>query len=98
MAGWEEEPNKLPEARAIRRLLEVASILNLEKAEYEQYQAEIDRRNDEYSRLVSAGEKGEARGRDERTVEIAKTMLNKGMDIKTVFEITGLSQEELAKL
>ncbi len=102
MAGWEEEPNKLPEDRAIQRLLEVVSILNLEKAEYEQYQAEIDRRNDEYSRLVSAGEKGEARGeakgRDERTIEIAKAMLADGVDMKIVSKYSSLSLEELAKL
>ena len=34
----------------------------------------------------------------ERNIEIAKSMLNKGMDITTISEITGLTKEEIEKL
>ena len=33
-----------------------------------------------------------------RNIEIAKTMLEKGIDNKLIFEITGLSIEEIEKL
>ena len=41
---------------------------------------------------------GKIEGIKERNVEIAKSMLNKGMDITTISEITGLTKEEIEKL
>ena len=60
--------------------------------------------------LVSAEEKGERKGREEgiqigkaegeakRNLEIARTLLAKGLDVKFVAETTGLSMQDLAKI
>ncbi len=110
----EKDLQGLPKDSAFERLLEVASVLNLKESEFRRYEAELDRRNDEYSRLVSAIEiaekKGEARGetrgvakgkvegRKEEQLKIAKNLLAKGLDAKTVSEATGISKKDLAKL
>jgi hypothetical protein len=41
---------------------------------------------------------GEQRGRKERDIEIAREMLRKGMDVKTIADCTGLSVEEVEAL
>ena len=41
---------------------------------------------------------GEKKGKKEKQIEIAKKMIKKGMEIKTVIEITGLDKKEIEKL
>ena len=41
---------------------------------------------------------GEKAGAKKKQLEIAKMMKNKGMDVDTIVEITGLSKEEIEKL
>ena len=41
---------------------------------------------------------GLEQGKSSRNIEIAKNMLNKGMDISTISECTGLSKEEIEEL
>ncbi len=41
---------------------------------------------------------GEAKGKAEERILIAKAMIAKGMDMNTISEITGLSDEELESL
>jgi DNA repair protein RadC len=43
-------------------------------------------------------EKGMKKGREERSLEIAKTMKKKGETVETISEYTGLSKEEIKKL
>ena len=43
-------------------------------------------------------QKGREEGMNQRSLEIARNMLAKGMDASTVLEITGLSIEEIQKL
>lgn len=43
-------------------------------------------------------EKGIEKGMNQRSLEIARTMLAKGMDAATVMEITGLSKSQLLQL
>ncbi len=43
-------------------------------------------------------QKGEALGLQKGRIEIAKTMLSKGMDLNSIAEITGLSKEEIKHL
>lgn len=42
--------------------------------------------------------KGMEKGKNERSLEIAKTMLSKGMEDATIMEITGLTREQLMQL
>lgn len=52
--------------------------------------------------LVEGMEKGLAegmeKGMNQRSLEIARTMLAKGMDVATVMEITGLAESQLLQL
>ena len=41
---------------------------------------------------------GKNEGEKEKQLEIAKKMINKGMDFSTISELTGLSVEEIKKL
>ena len=43
-------------------------------------------------------EKGEEVGKSQRSIEIAKNMLAKGMDAATVMEITGLTESQMQQL
>ena len=43
-------------------------------------------------------EEGREEGMNQRSLEIARNMLAKGMDASTVLEITGLSMEEIQQL
>ena len=48
--------------------------------------------------LAEGMEKGIEKGMNQRSLEIARTMLAKGMDVATVMEITGLSKSQLLQL
>ena len=48
--------------------------------------------------LAEGMEKGLAQGMSQRSLEIARTMLAKGMDAAMVMEITGLSESQLKQL
>lgn len=43
-------------------------------------------------------EKGIEKGMNQRSLEIARKMLAKGMDVATVMEITGLAESQLLQL
>jgi len=43
-------------------------------------------------------QEGREEGRQEGKLEVTKKLLNKGMDIKTISEITGMSEEEIKNL
>ena len=43
-------------------------------------------------------DKGINQGKSERNIEIAKTMLQKNMNVKDIVDITGLSLEEIKEL
>ena len=48
--------------------------------------------------LAEGMEKGIEKGMNQRSLEIARKMLAKGMDVATVMEITGLSERLLQQL
>lgn len=48
--------------------------------------------------LEEGRKEGEKAGAKKKQLEIAKMMKNKGMDVDTIVEITGLSKEEIEKL
>jgi len=53
---------------------------------------------DRVSEINYATEQGMIKGKKEEQKEIAKKMLEKGIEIKTIIEITGLSKEEIENL
>lgn len=48
--------------------------------------------------LAEGMEKGIENGMNQRSLEIARKMLAKGMDVATVMEITGLAESQLLQL
>ena len=48
--------------------------------------------------IDTALEKGREEGKKSMTIQIAKKMLDAGMDIETVMQITDLSKSEIEKL
>ncbi|WP_270169817.1 Rpn family recombination-promoting nuclease/putative transposase [Paenibacillus sp. SYP-B4298] len=54
--------------------------------------------HDEASMLEGARAEGESIGRSKEKLEVAKNMLDKGMDVTTIAELTGLPTEQLSKL
>ena len=48
--------------------------------------------------LAEVMEKGIEKGMNQRSLEIARKMLAKGMDVATVMEITGLAESQLLQL
>ena len=43
-------------------------------------------------------EKGYAKGKKERNEEIVKEMLNKGMELQDIIDITGLTEKEIREI
>ncbi len=101
---YKEEDNILKE------FLDAAEVGNLPEEELKMYKASQKAEWDEYARITTATEigeeaglkKGEAlglqKGAEEKAIDIAKTMKVKGMDCKTIAEITGLSEAEVKNL
>ena len=52
-----------------------------------------------YDKGYSKGESiGYSKGKQERNIEIAKEMLNKGMKLKDIIDITGLTEKEIKEI
>ena len=56
------------------------------------------REQDVINQLYYAKKKGLAEGREEKSLEIAKKMLEMGLSVEQITEATGLSEEEIIKL
>ena len=48
--------------------------------------------------LNACYDKGYSKGKQERNREIAKEMLNKGMKLKDIIDITGLTEKEIKEI
>ena len=76
------------EVVALQQDEEVAQIMTMEE--------EYERRNTAARREGRA--EGEAAGREEMKLELARTMKAKGMETQAITEITGLTSEDIEKL
>ena len=96
--------------KMLDHLAKLPDVRFLSSEEREKYDESIKAADDYYGVLMSyymngidegvakGLAKGEARGSHHKSLEIAKNMIAKGMDEKTIMEITGLTQEEIRKL
>jgi predicted transposase/invertase (TIGR01784 family) len=92
------------------RLIEKAKIGALSEEEYKVYEAsmkiladEMDMEEHGYERGVEVGrkegiEEGKKEGEHNKSIQIAKSMKEKGFDIATISELTKLSLEEIESL
>lgn len=82
-------PEKLKE-EIFLRLFETAEIAKFSQQEYQEYEDSLKYYRDLKNSLDTA--------REERSVEIAKKMVKKGMAVTLISDLTGLTQEEINKL
>jgi len=80
------------------RAFEMAAVARLTKEEAFQYEASRMAQWDNYSVVETARFEGEAKGRAEGAVEIARNMKKKGLDPVLIAEMTGLSLDEIERL
>ncbi|MDR1411315.1 MAG: Rpn family recombination-promoting nuclease/putative transposase, partial [Spirochaetaceae bacterium] len=62
------------------------------------YEARLKAQRDEYSRMQGARREGREEGRTEGLEETARNALSRGFSVDIVREITGLSEETIARL
>ena len=62
------------------------------------YDVEERRAFDMEDMRLTGKDEGIAEGKKKQQLEIAKKMINKGMDLSSIFELTGLSIEEIKVL
>ena len=96
--------------KIFKRLAELADSRCLSQEEQEKYDESLKAADDYYGVLMSYymngiddGEakgfaKGEVRGSYQKSLDIAKKMLLKGMDDDSIMELTGLTHEQLHQL
>ena len=76
--------------RIFGRLFDVAEYARLDDEERKNYVESMNTARDTYNVITYALEK--------RTYEIAQRMIEKGLDVDTIADLTGLTKEEVAKL
>ena len=75
--------------------LEISGFTDAELRAYDKFWDSV---SVERTLLDDRYQKGREEGMSQRSLEIARNMLAKGMDASTVLEITGLSMEEIQQL
>ena len=75
--------------------LEISAFTDVDLRAYDKFWDSV---SVERTLLDDRYQKGREEGMNQRSLEIARNMLAKGMDASTVLEITGLSMEEIQQL
>ena len=92
-------PIELKSIPTIEKAFEVLENFSMTEYERDSYEARLKWLLDEEAAIITAENKGMkkglAKGKAEGKAEVAKKMLEKGIDLKTVLELTGLNSEDL---
>ncbi|RUM56919.1 MAG: transposase [Nautilia sp.] len=95
-------PKEFKSLKEFKEAFEIATQTAWNKEELEVYEYIALKEADEINALRTAEKKGEKMGIDKgrklEKIEIAKNLLNAGIDIETISKTTGLSIEEIHKL
>ena len=81
-----------------QKAFQKAEYAALPKVDQRQYEQELDDYRTYMSTIRKAEQDGEARGKAERDIEIARNMKKKGLDSALIAEMTGLSADEIKRL
>ncbi len=90
-------PVKLNE-EPYRKAFEMANRANMTKEEWEEYDAAAVKMQDDRGMITAARKEAWHGGRQERNLEIARFMRQRGLDMNLISEATGLSRDEIEKL
>ena len=91
-------PTELSKVPEIKKAIVELEHMYFDEKEQDLYDARLKWMLDEDAALEAAEYKGKAEGKTERNIEIAKSLLKKGLSIKEISEVTGLSEQEIKKL
>ena len=84
--------------KVFTKLFEEAEIAEFTPTELKEYEDSLKAYRDVKNSIDTAWEKGREEGKNWKAIQIAKKMLDAGMDIETVMQITDLSKSEIEKL
>ena len=84
--------------KVFTKLFEEAEIAKFTPTELKEYEDSLKAYRDVKNSIDTALEKGREEGKNWKAIQIAKKMLDAGMDIETVMQITDLSKSEIEKL
>ena len=88
------ELNRLSQDEILRRQLLKEKLLRMDMKQIE----EDAREDGKEEGLIEGEKKGKVEGKKEKSIEIAKRMLEKNMPIETIIEITQLTEAEVKNL
>ena len=80
--------------RIFTKLFDVAELAQLDDKDRTNYIKSMNTERDTYNQIEYAREEGAK----QKSCDIAKRMLEKGIDIETISELTGLTEKEISKL
>lgn len=83
---------------ALKTAYEIADSFSWSRQELEVYDYWGIRAQDERGAITAAHEKGRKEGLQEGRVEMARTMLQEGLDVTTIARVTGLSSVEITEI
>ena len=81
-----------------KAIFEETEIAKFTPTELKEYEDSLKAYRDVKNSIDTALEKGREEGKNLKAIQIAKKMLDAGMDIETVMQITDLSKSEIEKL
>ena len=84
--------------KVFTKLFEEAEIAKFTPTELKEYEDSLKAYRDVKNSIDTALEKGREEGKNSKAIQIAKRMLDAGMDIETVMQITDLSKSKIEKL
>ena len=97
LSRLDRQPTYLQTA-VFTRLFEQAEIAGFTRTELREYEDSLKAFRDMKNSLDNAEEKGIAKGKKNKAIEIAKNLLEMKMPFETIMKATGLSMEEIVKL
>jgi predicted transposase/invertase (TIGR01784 family) len=83
---------------SLKKAINVLDVMNFSPEERDAYEDHLKWLRIEANTLKKAESIAEAKGAMTRNIEIARNLLVKKMEIKSIAEVTGLSEEEIRKL
>jgi predicted transposase/invertase (TIGR01784 family) len=93
----QERPRRLQE-KVFEKLFSQAEVAKLNPEEMRAYDESQKIYWDNYSVLVTARSEARREGREEERLEVARRLKQKGIDLETIVEATGLTKEQVEKL
>jgi predicted transposase/invertase (TIGR01784 family) len=90
-------PDKLKE-KIFERVFETSEIARFTQDQVRSYEDSLKYYRDLKNSIDTAREEGEIKGKIEGKIEIATKALKKGLTVKDIIELTGLSEDEIKKI